>query len=119
MIRGRQRWGSRNPWWALLVAAVITAAACGGGEALEENTAGGGSGAGDAGDDEAANTPVKVGLLVPTSGVYTTLGEDMKRGFELYLDQNGGKLGGREVKVVVADEGAGPETGVPAGRRLV
>jgi branched-chain amino acid transport system substrate-binding protein len=51
--------------------------------------------------------------------VYTTLGEDMKRGFELYLDQNGGKLGGRDVKVVVADEGAGPETGVPAGQRLV
>jgi branched-chain amino acid transport system substrate-binding protein len=103
-----------------LAAALLSGAACGGGEALEEGTAGGGSGDEvDAGDAETVTGPVKVGLLVPTSGVYSTLGEDMKRGFQLYLDQNGGKLGGREVKVVVADEGAGPETGVPAGQRLV
>lgn len=117
MIPGRNRQRRRHQ--LILVALAALVAACGGGEALEENTAGGGSGAVDAGDEEAANTPVKVGLLVPTSGVYTTLGEDMKRGFELYLDQNGGKLGGRDVKVVVADEGAGPETGVAAGQRLV
>ena len=42
--------------------------------------------------------PVKVGLLVPKSGVYTRSGEDMKRGFQLYLDANGGMLGGREVE---------------------
>ena len=119
MSRGRDERRGRPHWVTFAVLAALVAAACGGGEALEENTAGGGSGAVDAGDEEAANTPVKVGLLVPTSGVYTTLGEDMKRGFQLYLDQNGGKLGGREVKVVVADEGAGPETGVPAGQRLV
>jgi branched-chain amino acid transport system substrate-binding protein len=118
MIRGRDHRKARPHWLTVVALVALMAAACGGGEALEENTAGG-SGAVDAGENEAANTPVKVGLLVPTSGVYTTLGEDMKRGFQLYLDQNGGRLGGREVKVVVADEGAGPETGVPAGQRLV
>ncbi|MDQ1620612.1 MAG: branched-chain amino acid transport system substrate-binding protein [Actinomycetota bacterium] len=62
---------------------------------------------------------VKVGLLVPLSGVYAPLGKDMKNGFDLYLDQHDGKLGGREAKVTEADEGEGPQTGVPAATKLV
>ncbi|MCP2356314.1 branched-chain amino acid transport system substrate-binding protein [Nonomuraea thailandensis] len=62
---------------------------------------------------------VKIGLLVPLSGVYAPLGEDMRNGFQLYLDQHGGKLGGRAVEVVSADEGEGPQTGVPAAQKLV
>ncbi|KAB2340187.1 ABC transporter substrate-binding protein [Actinomadura rudentiformis] len=62
---------------------------------------------------------IKVGLLVPLSGVYAPLGQDMRNGFQLYLDQHGGKLGGRSVKVVTADEGEGPQTGVPAAQKLV
>ncbi|MFI0444478.1 ABC transporter substrate-binding protein [Actinomadura sp. 6N118] len=71
------------------------------------------SGGGSSGSD------VKVGLLVPLSGVYAPLGEDMRNGFQLYLDQHGGKLGGRTVKLVTADEGEGPQTGVPAAQKLV
>ncbi|TYB71100.1 ABC transporter substrate-binding protein [Nonomuraea sp. PA05] len=62
---------------------------------------------------------VKIGLLVPLSGVYAPLGEDMRNGFQLYLDQHGGKLGGRTAEVVSADEGEGPQTGVPAAQKLV
>ncbi|WP_336215261.1 ABC transporter substrate-binding protein [Nonomuraea sp. LPB2021202275-12-8] len=62
---------------------------------------------------------VKIGLLVPLSGVYAPLGEDMSNGFKLYLDQHGGKLGGRTAEVVSADEGEGPQTGVPAAQKLV
>jgi branched-chain amino acid transport system substrate-binding protein len=66
-----------------------------------------------------ADGPVKVGLLVPKSGVYAPLGRDMENGFRMYLDAHGGKLGGRTVQVVVADEGGGPETGVPAAQQLL
>ncbi|TPQ18152.1 ABC transporter substrate-binding protein [Streptomyces sporangiiformans] len=62
---------------------------------------------------------VKIGLLVPLSGVYAPVGEDMKAGFELYLDQHDGKLGGHDVDLVTADEGEGPQTGVPAAQKLV
>jgi branched-chain amino acid transport system substrate-binding protein len=67
----------------------------------------------------AADGPVKVGLLVPRSGVYAPLGRDMENGFRMYLEAKGGKLGGRAVEVVVADEGGGPETGVPAAQKLL
>ena len=71
------------------------------------------------GGQETAGGPVKVGLLVPQSGVYAPLGRDMENGFRMYLDAKGGRLGGREVELVVADEGGGPETGVPAAQKLL
>ena len=60
-----------------------------------------------------------MGLLVPKSGVYAPLGRDMENGFRMYLEAKGGKLGGRTVEVVVADEGGGPDTGVPAAQKLL
>ncbi|MER7418482.1 ABC transporter substrate-binding protein [Micromonospora peucetia] len=62
---------------------------------------------------------VRVGLLVSLSGTYTTVGEDMRRGFQLYLDTNGGQLGGRRIDLVVGDEGDGPATAVPAAQKLL
>jgi branched-chain amino acid transport system substrate-binding protein len=43
----------------------------------------------------------------------------MENGFRMYLEAKGGKLGGRTVEVVVADEGGGPDTGVPAAQKLL
>ncbi len=71
------------------------------------------------GDDAAADGPVKIGLLVPQSGIYKTLGDDMKAGFELYLEQNDGKLGGREIDIAVADEGETADSGKAAADKLV
>lgn len=62
---------------------------------------------------------VKVGLLVSLSGTYTTVGEDMQRGFKLYLDTHDGTLGGRKVDLIVGDEGDGPATAVPAAQKLL
>ena len=86
------------------VAASMLLAACGGGLGSE---------------DEAVSGPVKLGLLVPQSGVYSSLGEDMKNGWDLYLEQNDGQLGGRDVETIVADEGEEASTGQAGAERLV
>jgi len=62
---------------------------------------------------------VKVGLLVSLSGIYQSVGTDMRDGFLLYLATHGEKLGGRAVDLVVADEGDGAPTAVPAATKLV
>ncbi|MBM7075213.1 ABC transporter substrate-binding protein [Micromonospora humida] len=62
---------------------------------------------------------VKVGLVIPQAGVYTPLGVDIQRGWDLWLRQHDGRLGGRRVTTVVADEGEGPQTGVPAVQKLL
>jgi branched-chain amino acid transport system substrate-binding protein len=95
------------------ITASLVLTACGGSGSL-------GGGEGEEGGSGADDTsPVSVGLLVPTSGVYAPLGEDMRQGFELYLEQNDGQLGGREVDLQVVDEGETPDTGVPGAQRLI
>jgi branched-chain amino acid transport system substrate-binding protein len=88
---------------AALVAASL--AACGGNSLSGESDDGGNS--------------VKIGLVVPASGVYEPLGTDMTNGFQLYLDEHDGQLGGKDVEVVKADEGEGPDTGVPAVNKVI
>ena len=95
----------RHALLAPLTALSLTVAACSG--SLAEGSGG------------EASESVKIGLVVPASGVYEPLGVDMTRGFELYLEQHDGKLGGKKVEVVKADEGEGPDTGVPAVQKLV
>ncbi|MFJ8666305.1 ABC transporter substrate-binding protein [Streptomyces sp. NPDC093600] len=84
---------------------------------LLATTACGGASLGSGGDQQ--NGPVKIGLLIPQSGTYKALGDDMKQGFELYVKQHGGKLGGREVQIVVADEGDTADSGKAAAEKLV
>lgn len=98
----------RRTMLGLFGAGGVAAVAAGCGSSI--NTGGGGGGG-----DEA----LKVGLVIPQSGVYSTLGTDMKRGWDLYLKQRGGKLGGREVNVVTADEGETPDSGVAAVQRVL
>jgi branched-chain amino acid transport system substrate-binding protein len=88
--------------------------ACGGGSLDEDEGGGGGGGEGGGGGGT-----IRVGLVIPQAGVYTPLGEDMQQGWELWLEQNDGKLGDYEVETVIADEGEGPDTGVPAIQRLL
>lgn len=89
-------------------AAVPALAACG-------SSVGGGESGGEGGE----GGPVKVGLVIPQSGVYAPLGTDMQRGWDLWLQQHGNRIGGREVTTVVADEGENPQTGVPAVQRVL
>jgi branched-chain amino acid transport system substrate-binding protein len=99
---------------AIIACAVAVAmAGCGSVDTESADEGGGGGAAAE------AQGPVKVGLVIPQSGVYAPLGEDMKAGWDLYLSQHGGKLGGREVETVVADEGEGPDTGVPAVQKTI
>jgi branched-chain amino acid transport system substrate-binding protein len=81
--------------------------------ALAVTACGGSSGS------EAATKPVKIGFISSLSGTYQAAGEDMRDGFQLYLDTHNGQFGGRKVDLVVADEGDGPATALPAATRLV
>lgn len=101
---------SRRRVLGLLGAAVTVPAlaACG-------SSVGGGGSTGAGGG---ART-IKVGLVVPKSGVYAALGTDMQRGWDLWLAQNGGKFGDVAVETIVADEGETPQTGQPAVQKVL
>jgi branched-chain amino acid transport system substrate-binding protein len=104
------RRGARQVFGVLTVFVAVSALAACGGSSLDAG------GAGEAADGTGA---IDIGLLVPKSGVYAPLGDDMEQGFRLCLDQAGGQLAGHQVNVTVVDEGEGPDVGVPAAQGLV
>ena len=63
--------------------------------------------------------PYKVGLMLPYTGTFAKLGKFIDDGFRLYVEQKGGKLGGREVQFVQVDDESKPEAGAENMNRLV
>lgn len=100
--------GGRRGALALTAALALALAGCGG-----STVAGDDNGSGD------SDAPVKVGFMVPLSGVYATIGEDLERAMQVYLDEHDNTLGGREIELVTIDEGSTPQEGTAAARRLV
>ncbi|WP_018252942.1 ABC transporter substrate-binding protein [Salinispora mooreana] len=71
------------------------------------------------GDSDASGEEIRIGLIVPKSGPYKAIGDDQAAGFRLALDKLGGKLGGRPVTVIEADEGEGKATALASARKLI
>ncbi len=79
------------------------------------------SACGSSGDDEGdtrSRGTIKIGLLLPQTGVNKATGDDMRQGFELFLNLNGRRLGGYDVQLVEADEGDTAATAKAAIEKL-
>ena len=72
-----------------------------------------------AGPGVAQKGPIKIGFITSQSGPLAANGRDMINGLELYLEEQGGKLAGREVKLIVEDDEGKPATGLTKVRGLV
>src|SRR5215468_1549575 len=51
---------------------------------------------------------LKVGLMLPYTGTYAALGNAIENGFRLYVSEQGGKLGGREIEFFKVDDESDP-----------
>ena len=63
--------------------------------------------------------PIKVALLVPTTGPLSANGKDMVNGLELFFEEQKYRLAGREIKLIVEDDEGKPATGLTKARGLV
>jgi branched-chain amino acid transport system substrate-binding protein len=63
--------------------------------------------------------PITVGLLLTLSGPGAVLGQHARDGFELYVKQHQGRLGGRDANLVVVDDELKPDVAVARARRLI
>ena len=63
--------------------------------------------------------PLKVGLMLPYSGTFAKLGENITFAVELLLAEKGGKLGGREIQFIKLDDESKPELAPQNADRLV
>jgi branched-chain amino acid transport system substrate-binding protein len=67
----------------------------------------------------AGNDPIKIGIILPYSGVYSKFGEGITDGFEFVLKQRGGQLGGRAVEILKGDDQLDAKIGSEVARKFV
>jgi len=66
-----------------------------------------------------AQTPIKVGFMLPYTGTYAALGSAIENGFRLYVAEQGGKLGGRGLEYFKVDDESDPSKAVDNINKLI
>jgi branched-chain amino acid transport system substrate-binding protein len=66
-----------------------------------------------------AQAKIKVGLMLPYSGTFAALGAAIENGFKLYVDEQGGKLAGREIEFVKVDDESDPAKATDNVNKLI
>ena len=62
---------------------------------------------------------LKVGLMLPYTGTYAALGNAIENGFKLYVAEQGGKIGGREIEYFKVDDESDPSKATDNVNKLV
>lgn len=62
---------------------------------------------------------LKVGLMLPYTGTYAALGNAIENGFRLYVAEQGGKLGGREIEYFKVDDESAPPKATDNVNKLI
>ncbi len=66
-----------------------------------------------------AQEKLKIGLIATLSGPPAVLGQQLRNGFQLAVKDLGGKLGGREVEVIVQDDELKPDVAISKAKALL
>jgi branched-chain amino acid transport system substrate-binding protein len=90
---------------ALVTAAAVLAVASGGAAQTHKKAA--------------ALPTLRIGTVLPFTGVVAESAREMQKTFGMYLSQHGGKLGGLPVKVIYEDSETKPELDVTKTKKLI
>jgi branched-chain amino acid transport system substrate-binding protein len=66
-----------------------------------------------------AQAPLKVGLMLPATGTFASLGNNIESGFKLFVQEQGGKLGGREIQYFKVDDESDPSKATDNVNKLI
>ena len=66
-----------------------------------------------------AQAPLKVGLMLPATGTFAGLGNNIESGFKLFVQEQGGKLGGREIQYFKVDDESDPSKATDNVNKLI
>lgn len=62
---------------------------------------------------------LRVGLMLPFSGTFAALGENIAAAVDLHLQERGGKMGGRAIEIIRLDDESNPANAVQNVNRLL
>ena len=67
----------------------------------------------------AQSAPIKIGLMLPFSGTFAALGENISAAVDLFVKELGGQMGGRAVELVRLDDESDPAKAPSNVNRLI
>ena len=67
----------------------------------------------------AQSAKLKVGFMLPYTGTYAALGRAIENGFKLYVKEQGGRLGGREIEYFTVDDESEPAKAADNVNKLI
>ncbi|OMP67284.1 ABC transporter substrate-binding protein [Domibacillus epiphyticus] len=65
------------------------------------------------------NESIKIGALLPNSGVYASLGKNLNRGMELYFEEINWEVEGKKIEIINEDSEADPQVSLRKTRKLI
>jgi branched-chain amino acid transport system substrate-binding protein len=67
----------------------------------------------------AQSNKLRIGIMLPYTGTFGQIGFNIENGFRLAIDQQGGRLGGREIEWFKVDDESEPSKGIENANKLV
>jgi branched-chain amino acid transport system substrate-binding protein len=69
--------------------------------------------------EAAAQAAIKVGAVLSMTGPFNTNGRDVMAGAQLYLQQHGDTVAGKQIKIIVKDDASAPDVARRAAQELI
>ncbi|HEY1360743.1 MAG TPA: ABC transporter substrate-binding protein [Xanthobacteraceae bacterium] len=66
-----------------------------------------------------AQESVKIGLILPMTGPFTTTGKQVEAGVRFYMQQNGATVAGRKIELILRDDGGVPDNSKRIAQELL
>jgi branched-chain amino acid transport system substrate-binding protein len=67
----------------------------------------------------AAQDTIKIGLITPLTGPFTTVGQQMQAAARLYIQHNGDTVAGKRIELIVRDDGGVPDASKRIAQELI
>jgi branched-chain amino acid transport system substrate-binding protein len=67
----------------------------------------------------AAQETIRIGLITPLTGPFTTVGQQMQAAARLYMQHNGDTVAGKKIELIVRDDGGVPDASKRIAQELI
>ncbi|OLN22117.1 ABC transporter substrate-binding protein [Domibacillus antri] len=102
-------------WFVILVSACLFFLAACGNSAMQST-----SNSDDKADASGSSSEtIKIGALLPSSGVYASLGKNLSQGMELYFDEINWEVEGKKIEIINEDSEADPQVSLRKARKMI
>lgn len=62
---------------------------------------------------------IKIGVIIPGSGPFAIIGEEVKNGLEMYFAEINNTVAGRKIELIIEDDSNKPDVGLSKAKKLV